>query len=273
MNAKTIYLHALTSVHSGTGQTSVGVIDLPIAREKATNYPILPATSLKGVVRSESSGLDEETRNKLFGFISDDGSLSGAGSIAFTDQRLLCLPVRSYFGTFAYATCPLILTRLISDHMAFDLPKLFDPPKDLNGICASLPKESKLTDTKKTLYIEDLDIPATNDDATTRIAQALSKVIFTGETAQTAFVQRFALLSDTVFDYLAETAMEVTAHIALEGDTKTVKTGGLWYEETVPAEAIFAGLLYAANADAVDLMTLTEKNADTPTNRWKSKCW
>ena len=44
INAKLITLYALTPVHSGTGQ-AVDIVDLPIAREKATN-PFLRAPRL-----------------------------------------------------------------------------------------------------------------------------------------------------------------------------------------------------------------------------------
>ena len=36
MDAKLLFVHALSPLHAGTGQ-GVGVVDLPIAREKATN--------------------------------------------------------------------------------------------------------------------------------------------------------------------------------------------------------------------------------------------
>ncbi len=38
MSARLLLLHALSPIHCGTGQ-SVSGIDLPIAREKATNIP------------------------------------------------------------------------------------------------------------------------------------------------------------------------------------------------------------------------------------------
>ncbi|RMD58772.1 type III-B CRISPR module RAMP protein Cmr4, partial [Candidatus Parcubacteria bacterium] len=50
MQAKLMFLHALSPLHAGTGQ-GVGAIDLPIAREKGTEIPIVPGSSLKGVLR------------------------------------------------------------------------------------------------------------------------------------------------------------------------------------------------------------------------------
>jgi len=42
MLQKTFHLHALSALHVGTGQ-SVGVVDLPIARSRATHLPLVPA--------------------------------------------------------------------------------------------------------------------------------------------------------------------------------------------------------------------------------------
>ena len=45
------FVHALSPLHAGTGQ-GAGIIDLPIAREKATGLPYLPGSSLKGTLRA-----------------------------------------------------------------------------------------------------------------------------------------------------------------------------------------------------------------------------
>lgn len=45
-----------------------------------------------------------------------------------------------------------------------------------------------------------------------------------------------------MFNFFSETATEINARVRLD-DTKTVADGGLWYEEAVPAEAIFYGFI------------------------------
>jgi CRISPR-associated protein Cmr4 len=57
------------------------------------------------------------------------------------------------------------------------------------------------------------------------------------------FLKRFAIVSNETFSFLSETATEIVARVRLEDDVKTVAQGGLWYEETVPAEAIFYGFV------------------------------
>src|SRR5579883_2594564 len=43
-------LHALTSLHPGTG-TALGTVDLPVQRERHTQWPTISGSALKGVLR------------------------------------------------------------------------------------------------------------------------------------------------------------------------------------------------------------------------------
>ncbi|MHA1734045.1 MAG: RAMP superfamily CRISPR-associated protein, partial [Promethearchaeota archaeon] len=50
-NYRMMWLYALSPVHVGSGR-GVGFIDLPIIREKVTNYPLVPGSTIKGVFRA-----------------------------------------------------------------------------------------------------------------------------------------------------------------------------------------------------------------------------
>ena len=102
MQTKIFHLHALSALHVGTGQ-GVGVVDLPIARAKATNLPLVPGSALKGVLRDEAQsqlGLKDDQIRSLFG---PDNTVedSHAGALALGDAHLLLLPIRSFAGTVA----------------------------------------------------------------------------------------------------------------------------------------------------------------------------
>lgn len=56
--------------------------------------------------------------------------------------------------------------------------------------------------------------------------------------------KRLCVVHDDVMTFLSEHATDVVARIALQEDTKTVKKGGLWYEESLPTESILVGLVY-----------------------------
>ena len=61
---------------------------------------------------------------------------------------------------------------------------------------------------------------------------------------------RFVVVHDDVLSFLVETATEVTARIKLQEHEKTVKDGGLWYEEALPTETVLCGLALATEVKA-----------------------
>ena len=251
MNVKTILWQAITPIHTGVGQTSASVIDLPIARESATNYPVIPASSIKGVLRDGRDGLE------AFGFVNketeeldDKGKkkkISQAADLTFTDARVLCLPVRSYKGTYALLTCPLVLQRLTRDMKAFGLTA------DFSSIPS--PEENEALVSGDTLnfggqvILEDIDLTATESKEAKSIGLSIAQKLFTDKTEQDIFLERFSIVHNDVFTFFSQTAMEVSAHIALETETKTVKDGQLWYEEAIPAEAIFSSFATSTNGN------------------------
>ncbi|MBX2990246.1 MAG: type III-B CRISPR module RAMP protein Cmr4 [Bacteroidetes bacterium] len=241
--AKLLYLHAITPVHSGTGQAAE-VIDQPIARQKATGWPMIPASSLKGVLRDLVKTKDEQKANELF------GDIEKAGPIVFGDQRILCLPVRSFFGTFAYVSCPCILKRLERDLTAIGVPQAFvvknaEVVDSNDSLKILLPKDNSVLVSGSKVYLEDLDLTIDSRKEVGDIADKIAQVLFPSDGKE--FTARFAIVSDEVFNFLSETATEVQARVALEDDTKVVRKGGLWYEEAVPAEAIFCGPVLVAD--------------------------
>jgi CRISPR-associated protein Cmr4 len=248
-NTKMYWLQTITPLHIGAGK-GVGFVDMPIMREKVTEWPLVPGSAVKGVMRDHfrQKKIDESTMNTVFGrLVSDDSS--NAGSLVLTDAHIVCLPVRSLYGTFAYVTSPLVLERLRRDLDAAgyeELPETPSPKKE-QAFCA---KQSSLFPeeaggTEKKIFLEDLDFAATYNDAATAWAERLAGMLFSDtEKWQTIFKERFTILPDDNFTFLAKTGTEVAAHIRIKDETKTVDKGGLWYEESLPAETILAGLAW-----------------------------
>ena len=237
MTTQTIWLHALSPVHAGTGQVSASVIDLPVAREKATSWPLIPATTLKGVLKDATP---DDQRDALF------GSKDKVGSLQFGDARLVCFPVRSWKGVFAYVTCPTALNRLVRDFGALGapFPAIAEVPS-MKETDASVTVGSALVE-KDRVWLEDLDLMASENEATQGIAETIAAAVLP-ESERAAFIARLVIVSDDLFDFLTETATAVTARVSLEEASKTVKSGGLWYEESVPAEAIFVAPVLGRN--------------------------
>jgi len=44
------FIHVITPLHAGTGQ-ELGIVDLPIQRERHTGFPKIEASGLKGSIR------------------------------------------------------------------------------------------------------------------------------------------------------------------------------------------------------------------------------
>ncbi len=113
MKQKLLYLFTRTPLHVGAG-SSVGAIDQPIQRERHTGFPIIPGSSVKGVLRDHLKRLGDDTLNDLFGQ-GGDGENFSAGKVSFGEARLVAFPVRSAKGAFALATSSLALQRFARD--------------------------------------------------------------------------------------------------------------------------------------------------------------
>ncbi|MEA4883823.1 MAG: type III-B CRISPR module RAMP protein Cmr4 [Clostridia bacterium] len=247
MKSRLVFVHAISPLHAGTGQ-GVGVMDLPVAREKATGLPYLPGSSLKGVLRDACE--DKEMRTAVFG--PDPASdVAHAGSAAFSDLRLLLLPVRSVLGTFAWVTSPYVLRRFLRDADSAgvtDVPS--EVPDVVEGHCFVSDAGSVIAEASKVL-LEDLNLVSETSGNARRWAEWMGRQVFPDDSVwQTMLVQRLCIVSDDVLSFLLDTATEVFSRIRLQEDTKTVAKGGLWYEEALPAETVLSGIVAASPVKA-----------------------
>lgn len=291
MPGRMLYLYALSPIHSGTGQ-AVEAIDQPIARETVTGWPFLPGSSVKGVLRDAcrpADGADTTIRDawvETFGPETTNAD-ERAGGLWFADARLLCFPVRSLVGSFAWVTCPLALRRWARDHAtadrgAFtlkipDVPQTADPATPPPILLESLPEGERHTLARgQVVLLEDLDLEANFCESAKvgAIAAEIAGACFPTESDQPTdpnrgwqqtFRRRFGIVSDDLFGFLAETATEVIARVKLEDQRKTVEQGKLWYEEAVPAEAIFAApLVPAPRQNPATLFGVVEPKLERP---------
>lgn len=226
------HLQNITALHSGVGQ-GVGVVDLPIARAKATNLPIVAGSSIKGVLRDELN-ISTDDKNILFG---KNENADHAGAIAFGDANLLILPIRSFAGVVAYATCPFILRqykRDVGGNIA--IPELSDD-------CAWVVDNSNLLIDNK-VVLEDLDIVAEKQNLADNWANQIATAIYpNSQEWQDEFKKRFVILPDSIFSFLADTATEIRTRIKIDRHTRVVQDGALWTEENLPADSVLWGVL------------------------------
>jgi CRISPR-associated protein Cmr4 len=241
MNTRLLLVHALSPVHCGTGQ-SIGGIDLPIAREKPTGIPLIPGSSIKGVLRANKP-TNEKEKLHLAVFGPDTVNASdNAGSIQLSDANLVFLPVRSIRGTFAWVTSPYILRRLARDarECGIDFGALPPEPTEREALVTG----DRLA-AKDQVIFEDLDFTARRSDTLSKLVEAFAERLF-DEVDRAHFVERACVVHDDVMSLLLQTSTEITTRIRLDPDRKTVDGGALWSEEALPVESVLAGLVVAA---------------------------
>ncbi|MER3416977.1 MAG: type III-B CRISPR module RAMP protein Cmr4 [Gemmataceae bacterium] len=240
------WLHALTPTHAGVGR-GLGYIDLPIDREKVTNWPIIRGSAFKGVL-ADYFGATDERRKKdellraAFGVTGAEEE-SNSGSLVPTDARLVCLPIRSFRGTFAWCTSPLALTVLRRMLQLAGVAHLPDAPTPLEETKAHHPKSSALVESKK-VYLEELDFDGVECPVAQSWAEKIAAWVFgSSQEWQQHFQKRFAIVPDVAFDYFCQTGTEVHTRVRINDETKTVVEGALWTEESLPAETLLAGVI------------------------------
>lgn len=256
MKTRTYTIKTRSGLHCGIGQ-GLSDIDLPTAKEPVSGYPFIPGTSLKGVLRDyfdDSSALFITA----FGQGSAD-RIDFAAALSFTDARLICLPLRAYFGTFAYAASPYslgLLKRILQEDEMTGLPELPAYPSmdETDTFRASVPTDSALRlggHLGNRLLLEDLDLLV--DEKSTELADKwadlLAPLVCGNEDTegQQVFKKHFAITDDNVLAFFCETGLPVDTHTRI-GENGVVEDKALWYEEFVPPEAIFSGTIYAENS-------------------------
>ncbi len=252
MKQKLYTILTRSGLHCGIGQ-GLSDIDLPTAKESVTGFPFIPGSSLKGVLRDR---FDDGSANFRAAFGPDPNHAADhASALSFSDARLVCLPVRSWFGTFAYMTCPAALgiyRQLLGQTDIKSPPGIPLLNRNQESYQVALTSESILTPPNHgdapQILLEDLDlsVAGTQQDKADAWGNLLGNLFHPkDQEAKSAFVKRFAVVDDDIMAFLCETGLPVAAHNAID-ENGIVKPGALWYEEYVPAETFFAGAVYAA---------------------------
>lgn len=230
MTTKILYLFTRTPLHVGAG-ASVGAIDQPVQRERHTGFPIIPGSSIKGVLRDHLESIGPEATCILFGKGSE-GKDASAGHISFGEARLVAFPVRSAKGSFALAVSPITLSRLARD-AGWDL-EIPQSPGDMK--CTPGTKLVIERGGKKGVVLEEYAFEAIGsfpEDWEKKLSSLLSDAVLS------AAGGRFVLLSDGDLSHFAVNACQVNQHVRIDDETGTAEDGGLFNEETVPSETLF----------------------------------
>lgn len=268
MTNQLITLFTRTPLHVGAGN-SVGVVDSPIMRERHTKTPIIPGSSLKGVLAdlwnndsenfTEGKGENGKSRKvrdnelkRLFG--SDDDRAACSGSLLIGEARVLAFPLRSAKGGFAWITCPHALKKFARD--TGKKLDTFDEPANETCLAGS----AVVFEEKKAVILEEYRLTKTGA-VPQSVVEALQGVV-----ADTLWEpeKRLVIVSDELFSYFVENACEVVTRIKINDETGTVDEHHLFNQEQVPSETLFYAILGTAKkAQEKDLKILANKINDS----------
>lgn len=220
-----VLFQAITPIHVGSGQ-DVGLVDLPVIRERTTGHPFLPGSGIRGALRNRCEAKNAALTRRLFG--DDSEAEISSGCLSVLDAHPLLFPVRSVPGLFCWITSPFVIERY--RRLCVDLTgteaELSAPPASppAEGTCLGGPDDA--------LYLEEYRFERTGDSWQWNLS------------IDGIDPYRVILLNDTDFLHFVRYATIVRQRNRLS-TAKTVLEGHLFSVESLPAESWFYGFLGA----------------------------
>jgi len=256
--AKPLFFICETPLHTGSGN-DLGIVDLPLQRERHTGFPKLEGSGVKGCIREafeikgkkgelvvggkKVSGEDEFKKAISLAFGPEEGD-KHAGALGFTDARLLLFPVKSMKGVFAWITCPRVLDRLRRDldlcgvKLDFELP----PENAAPAGCSLYFRENKIVLEEYTFRIDNKDDPRCN-----ALAGWLTRRAFPNGDIHDYWCKKamkdIVVLSDDDFRDFVNLSTEVVTRTKIDNKTGTVAEGHLFTEEYLSQETVLYSLV------------------------------
>ena len=236
MRAVMLGLLAETSIHPGSGR-SMGVVDLPVAREASTLYPVLVGSSLKGALKDKAAEVAPQDVGERF------GSQERAGDLLVADARLLLLPVRSLTTAFRWVTCPHLVERYARDRRRAGLTPPPAPVVNKDEVLATRREEAD----GGSLFLEErqFTIGGEPDDA---LVSSIEPLLLHADTRGRLKAQ-LAVLHDDDFAWFVRYGLALQARNVLDNETK--QSRNLWYEETLPPDTVMHALIAARTPAAL----------------------
>jgi CRISPR-associated protein Cmr4 len=253
-----LYLYTETPLHAGTG-SGLSSIDLPIQRERTTQYPMIQGSGIKGKLRATIEGdrkqLSDEQKKLvdiIFGPSSEDGKGNEhAGALIAGDARILLFPVRSLNGVFAYLTSYDVLSRFKRDiERGQNAPLPWNVPAPIES--KALVTTNSDVQSNNALVLEEFSFETQSDPIVDQIASWIAEnalPTFGTDTYWSAKVKSsLVILPNDDFRDFALYATEVITRVRISRETKTVESGALWTEEHLPTDTLLYVPIYATNA-------------------------
>ncbi|MCS7181304.1 MAG: type III-B CRISPR module RAMP protein Cmr4 [bacterium] len=250
-----LFIIVETPLHPGSG-SELSIVDLPIQRERYTDFPKIEGSGLKGSIREafenstkqikinskEINTNNEKAISIIFGPEEEEAH---AGALTLTDARILLFPVKSLKNVFAWITCPFVLERFRKDlelaGISFNMEKNFD----FSGLKNTVPESSEICLNGK-IVLEEFTFEVKKERKTTEIAENIAKLVFPQGDYYKFWREKLkkdlVILSDDDFVQFVKTSTEIITRTKIDDVTGTVKPGALWTEEYLPQDTILYSL-------------------------------
>ena len=240
--------YAVSAIHAGSG-TSTSAVDLPIQRERHTNWPHIQATGVKGAFRAHFRNLVDQNKEKqlinlVFGSDEQDGwdkkidNLPGAMSVS--DARLLAFPMRSNIAPFVWVTCPSVLKRLKTDLQYINLgEKIIIDEQDIQEDNAVNIGNNNISGQ---VILEDVVVNVSDEKQ--------EDEFFKKEFSE---LKNFLLISDEMFSYAVSYCTEIQTNIKINSKTGTAEDGALRYQEFLPADSVLYSIVHYSGRNVSEI--------------------
>jgi CRISPR-associated protein Cmr4 len=247
--AECLFLYLESSLRVGSGENRLEA-DLPIQREAATAYPLVPGSSLKGALRARARlRQTPEELQKLLGSPpeSDDHE---ASSVVVSDAIPFLFPVRSLTGLFAWVTSLEVWSRFERHLAAYGISGLGLPERPaLAPETAGVAPQATVLGNKQTLVLEELSFPVAVLEEVGALGDWLAKHAFPEGPIFDFWRERatrgVVVLPEGAYRYFLTHCTQVVPRIRIDPKTGTAADGSLWSEEYLPPDALLYALVGA----------------------------
>ncbi len=254
-DAAMLFFYCETPLHAGSG-SNISHVDLPLQRERHTDYPIVQASGVKGACRDWAENLLAARQGEITRIFGPEGDSSSehSGAVAFTDAQVLLFPVRSFKGGFAWLTCPQVLNRL-QRRLAMigaNVDVGWQAPSDTPAIGQVWTGKTCRLAADGVIILEDMACRADQSQAVLvdNLAAWLAAKAFP-QTPVYAYLRQslpecLLILHNDQFQDFVRLSTEIITRIRI-GESGTVESGALWTQELLLADTLLYSLVLAKN--------------------------
>ncbi len=282
--AKPLFLICETPLHAGSG-SDLGIVDLPIQRERHTSFPKIEGSSLKGALREaveqkvlepfrKDASKKSEVRkglkdlNRVFGH--DSGALKGFSKEEmenlFNTKNKEGKTVKGntdFAGAIGFTDARLLLFPVKSMKGVFawvtceKVLKQFETDMKLSKVdnLPPIPSESTvakgnsivISPSQQKVVLEEYTFEIKEDETVNELGKWLAKHLFSdnGSYWSEKVKKDIIVLPDDDFRDFVNLSTEVITRTKISNETGTVEPGALFTEEYLPSESVLYALVLA----------------------------